>query len=141
MKRGVVIAIRVLILQLIAVSVICCTDSQGGKKIQSYDLRFELATSPNTKSQEDSELPAVWAFESKTGEPVIESMPLLNNSGIWHPAEPYSWKENYPLDFYAASPLGYASFDREKGICFDSYDTAMGYDLLYTDPVLNREAE
>ena len=67
MKRGVVIAIRVLILQLIAVSVICCTDSQGGKKIQSYDLRFELATSPNTKSQEDSELPAVWAFESKTG--------------------------------------------------------------------------
>ena len=141
MKRGVVITIRVLILQLIAVSVICCTDSQGGKKIQSYDLRFELATSPNTKSQEDSELPAVWAFESKTGEPVIESMPLLDDSGIWHPAEPYSWKENYPLDFYAASPLGYASFDREKGICFDSYDTAMGYDLLYTDPVLNREAE
>lgn len=141
MKRGVVIAIRGLILQLIAVSVICCTDSQGGKKIQSYDLRFELATSPNTKSQEDSELPAVWAFESKTGEPVIESMPLQYDAGLWRPAEPYSWKENYPLDFYVASPLGYASFDRKKGICFDSYDTAMGYDLLYTDPVLNREAE
>ena len=141
MKRGVVIAIRVLILQLIAVSVICCTDSQGGRKIQSYDLRFELATSPNTKSQEGPELPAVWAFESKTGEPVIESMPLQYDAGLWRPAEPYSWKENYPLDFYAASPLGYASFDREKGICFDSYDTAMDYDLLYTEPVLNREAE
>ena len=140
MKRGVVIAIRVLILQLIAVSVICCTDSQGGKKIQSYDLRFELATSPNTKSQEGSELPAVWAFESKTGEPVIESMPLLDDSGIWHPAEPYSWKENYPLDFYAASPLAYASFDSEKGICFESYDTAMDYELLYSEPVLEREA-
>ena len=76
MKRGMAIAIRVLMLQLIAVSVICCTDSQGGRKIQSYDLRFELTTSPNTKSQEGSELPAVWAFESKTGEPVIESMPL-----------------------------------------------------------------
>lgn len=141
MKRGVVIAIRGLILQLIAVSVICCTDSQGGKKIQSYDLRFELATSPNTKSQEGSELPAVWAFESKTGEPVLEAMPLQYDAGLWRPAEPYSWKENYPLDFYVASPLGYASFDRKKGICFDSYDTAMGYDLLYTDPVLNREAE
>ena len=140
MKRGVIIAIRVLMLQLIAVSVICCTDSQGGKKIQSYDLRFELATSPNTKSREGSELPAVWAFESKTGEPVIESMPLLDDSGIWHPAEPYSWKANYPLDFYAASPLAYASFDSEKGICFESYDTAMDYELLYSEPVLEREA-
>ena len=140
MKRGVVIAIRVLILQLIAVSVICCTDSQGGKKIQSYDLRFELATSPNTKSQEGSELPAVWALESKTGQPVIEAMPLQYDAGLWHPAEPYSWKANYPLDFYAASPLAYASFDSEKGICFESYDTAMGYELLYTEPVLEREA-
>ena len=134
------IAIRVLILQLIAVSVICCTDSQGGRKIQSYDLRFELATSPNTKSWEGSELPTVWAFDSKTGEPVIESMPLQYDAGLWRPIESYSWKANYPLDFYAASPLAYASFDSEKGICFESYDTAMDYELLYTEPVLEREA-
>ena len=51
------IAIRVLMLQLIAVSVICCTDSQGERKIQSYDLRFELATSPNTKSARHLTLP------------------------------------------------------------------------------------
>ena len=140
MKRGVVIAIRGLILQLIAVSVICCTDSQGGRKIQSYDLRFELATSPNTKSQEGSEFPAVWALESKTGQPVIEAMPLQYDAGLWRPVESYSWKANYPLDFYAASPLAYASFDSEKGICFESYDTAMGYELLYTEPVLEREA-
>ena len=140
MKRGVVIAIRGLILQLFAVSVICCTDSQGGRKIQSYDLRFELATSPNTKSQEGSELPAVWALESKTGQPVIEAMPLQYDAGLWRPVESYSWKANYPLDFYAASPLAYASFDSEKGICFESYDTAMGYELLYTEPVLEREA-
>ena len=135
------IAIRVLMLQLIAVSVICCTDSLGGRKTQSYDLRFELATSPNTKSQEESELPAVWALESKTGQPVIEAMPLQYDAGLWRPVESYSWKANYPLDFYAASPLAYASFDSEKGICFESYDTAMGYELLYTEPVLNREAE
>ena len=141
MKRGVVIAIRVLILQLIAVSVICCTDSQRGRKLQSYDLRFELATSPNTKSQEGSELPAVWALESRTGQPVIEAMPLQYDAGLWRPIESYSWKANYPLDFYAASPLAYASFDSEKGICFESYDTAMGYELLYTEPVLNRKAE
>ena len=134
------IAIRVLMLQLIAVSVICCTDSQGGKKIQSYDLRFELATSPNTKSLEGSELPAVWALESKTGQPVIEAMPLQYDAGLWRPVESYSWKADYPLDFYAASPLAYASFDSEKGICFESYDTAMGYELLYTEPVLEREA-
>ena len=134
------IAIRVLMLQLIAVSVICCTDSLGGRKIQSYDLRFELATSPNTKSQEGSELPAVWALESKTGQPVIEAMPLQYDAGLWRPVESYSWKANYPLDFYAASPLAYASFDSEKGICFESYDTAMGYELLYTEPVLEREA-
>ena len=134
------IAIRVLMLQLIAVSVICCTDSLGGRKIQSYDLRFELATSPNTKSQEGSEFPAVWALESKTGQPVIEAMPLQYDAGLWRPVEPYSWKANYPLDFYAASPLAYASFDSEKGICFESYDTAMGYELLYTEPVLEREA-
>ena len=140
MKRGVVIAIRGLILQLFAVSVICCTDSQGGRKIQSYDLRFELATSPNTKSQEGSELPAVWALESQTGQPVIEAMPLQYDAGLWRPVESYSWKANYPLDFYAASPLAYASFDSEKGICFESYDTAMGYELLYTEPVLEREA-
>lgn len=134
------IAIRVLMLQLIAVSVICCTDSLGGRKVQSYDLRFELATSPNTKSQEGSELPAVWALESKTGQPVIEAMPLQYDAGLWRPVESYSWKANYPLDFYAASPLAYASFDSEKGICFESYDTAMGYELLYTEPVLEREA-
>ena len=140
MKKGVVIAIRVLMLQLIAVSVICCTDSLGGRKTQSYDLRFELATSPNTKSQEGSELPAVWALESKTGQPVIEAMPLQYDAGLWRPVESYSWKANYPLDFYAASPLAYASFDSEKGICFESYDTAMGNELLYTEPVLEREA-
>ena len=140
MKRGMAIAIRVLMLQLIAVSVICCTDSLGGRKTQSYDLRFELATSPNTKSQEGSELPAVWALESKTGQPVIEAMPLQYDAGLWRPVESYSWKANYPLDFYAASPLAYASFDSEKGICFESYDTAMGYELLYTEPVLEREA-
>lgn len=140
MKRGMAIAIRVLMLQLIAVSVICCTDSLGGRKVQSYDLRFELATSPNTKSQEGSELPAVWALESKTGQPVIEAMPLQYDAGLWRPVESYSWKANYPLDFYAASPLAYASFDSEKGICFESYDTAMGYELLYTEPVLEREA-
>ena len=140
MKRGMAIAIRVLMLQLIAVSVICCTDSLGGRKIQSYDLRFELATSPNTKSQEGSELPAVWVLESKTGQPVIEAMPLQYDAGLWRPVESYSWKANYPLDFYAASPLAYASFDSEKGICFESYDTAMGYELLYTEPVLEREA-
>ena len=116
MKRGVVIAIRGLILQLIAVSVICCTDSQGGRKIQSYDLRFELATSPNTKSREGSELPAVWAFESETGVPVIESMPLQYDAGLWHPAEPYSWKENYLLAFYAPRPPGYAPLHSANGI-------------------------
>ena len=134
------IAIRVLMLQLIAVSVICCTDSLGGRKNQSYDLRFELATSPNTKSQEGSELPAVWALESKTGQHVIEAMPLQYDAGLWRPVESYSWKANYPLDFYAASPLAYASFDSEKGICFESYDTAMDYELLYSEPVLEREA-
>lgn len=141
MKRGVVIAIRVLMLQLIAVSAICCSDRLNGRKIQSYDLRFELATSPNTKSQEGSELPAVWTFESKTGEPVLEAMPLHSDDGLWRPAEPYSWKENCPLDFYAASPLGYASFDREKGICFNSYDSSLDYDLLYAEPVLEKKAE
>ncbi|MGM9792428.1 MAG: fimbrillin family protein [Candidatus Cryptobacteroides sp.] len=142
MRRENVIAFRMLMLLIFAASAVCCTKDQRGKKVQSFDLCFDVFTSPNTKAQtgEDNSY-AVWAYDSNSGESILESMPLQRKNGLWYPVAQYDWKEGLALDFYAASPMGYARFDSEKGVCFDSYDTSLGYDLLYVEPVLGWKAE
>lgn len=142
MRKVNVIAFRMLMLLFFAASAVCCTEDLRDKKVQSFDLCFEVFTSPNTKAQtgEDNSY-AVWAYDSNTRESILESMPLQRNNGLWYPVAQYDWKEGLALDFYAASPMGYARFDSEKGVCFDSYDISLGYDLLYVEPVLGWKAE
>ena len=141
MRKVNVIAFRMLMLLFFAASALCCTEDLRDKKVQSFDLCFEVITSPNTKAQSADGNYAVWAYDSDSGAAIIESMPLQNKDGIWYPVAPYIWQEGHPLDFYAASPQGFARFDFDNGVCFDSYDSSMGYDLLYIEPIYAWRAE
>ena len=102
-----------------------------------YDLRFELARTPNTKLADAGDSYCVWAYDSSTRNPELEQAALVRQSVLWYPEQGYRWNAVKALDFYAASPCDLARLDPDSGICFESFSLPDAPDLLYIDPILN----
>lgn len=127
-----------------------CTNTEE-ELLHEVTVSFSPALYSNTRTTEDNNYPTntpfrVWAYslpvnaqgESKASNASV----FMNNemvsyqSGSWTTSEPYQWKSDKKLTFFAYSPASvHATCNYENGITIPNHDMNDGIDLLYASPL------
>ena len=147
MKR---IATHILMIVAAGILSIGCASNHLNEVKLPREFHFKVAVNPCTKAvQEDDILmhPAdvpfgVWSFEQGGFLYLDNEKVICAGEDNWVPLVNRIWDADVDeMNFLAYSPYGRACYDKERGICFQSYDIEEDYDLMYSHPLLHQKKD
>ena len=147
MKR---IATHILMIVAAGILSIGCASNHLNEISLPREFHFKVAVNPCTKAvQEDDILmhPAdvpfgVWSLEEGGSIYLDNEKVICAGEDNWVPLVNRIWDADVDeMNFLAYSPYGRACYDKECGICFQSYDIEEDYDLMYSHPLLHQKKD